>query len=417
MISEIVLVTVSGQNKPALMSMLTSTLARYQVRVLDVGQAVIHDELSLGMLIQSSSPAVSAAVQAELSSQSRSLGVIVRFAPVTAAEYDAWVAQQGRPRYIVTMLARGVAAEQLSSVAGIVERYRLAIDGIRRLSGRLTLDNSDAAARACIEISLRGELVDARGLKADLLSAAGRLAFDFSVQEDTVYRRNRRLVAFDMDSTLIKAEVIDELARVHGVGDEVAAITERAMRGEIDFKESFRRRVGLLKGLPERAFAEVAAAVPLADGAQRLIAALKHFGYRTAIISGGFTYVGDRLKRELGIDYVYANALEIRDGSVTGEVVGDIIDAERKANLLRALCLKESIAMAQSIAIGDGANDLPMLAAAGLGVAFHAKPIVKESASHAISNFGLDSVLYLMGFSDRDIEQAAANDQSSAAKL
>jgi len=410
-------VTVSGQNKPALMSMLTSTLARYQVRVLDVGQAVIHDELSLGMLIQSSSPAVSAAVQAELSSQSRSLGVIVRFAPVTAAEYDAWVAQQGRPRYIVTMLARGVAAEQLSAVAGIVERYRLAIDGIRRLSGRLTLDNSDAAARACIEISLRGELVDARGLKADLLSAAGRLAFDFSVQEDTVYRRNRRLVAFDMDSTLIKAEVIDELARVHGVGDEVAAITERAMRGEIDFKESFRRRVGLLKGLPERAFAEVAAAVPLADGAQRLIAALKHFGYRTAIISGGFTYVGDRLKRELGIDYVYANALEIRDGSVTGEVVGDIIDAERKANLLRALCLKESIAMAQSIAIGDGANDLPMLAAAGLGVAFHAKPIVKESASHAISNFGLDSVLYLMGFTDRDIEQAAANDQSSAAKL
>ena len=417
MISEIVLVTVSGQNKPALMSMLTSTLARYQVRVLDVGQAVIHDELSLGMLIQSSSPAVSAAVQAELSSQSRSLGVIVRFAPVTAAEYDAWVAQQGRPRYIVTMLARGVAAEQLSAVAGIVERYRLAIDGIRRLSGRLTLDNSDAAARACIEISLRGELVDARGLKADLLSAASRLAFDFSVQEDTVYRRNRRLVAFDMDSTLIKAEVIDELARVHGVGDEVAAITERAMRGEIDFKESFRRRVGLLKGLPERAFAEVAAAVPLADGAQRLIAALKHFGYRTAIISGGFTYVGDRLKRELGIDYVYANALEIRDGSVTGEVVGDIIDAERKANLLRALCLKESIAMAQSIAIGDGANDLPMLAAAGLGVAFHAKPIVKESASHAISNFGLDSVLYLMGFTDRDIEQAAANDQSSAAKL
>ena len=416
MISEIVLVNVSGQNKPALMSMLTSTLARYQVRVLDVGQAVVHDELSLGMLIQSSSPDVSAAVQTELSSQSRLFGVTVRFTPVTAAEYDAWVAQQGRPRYIVTMLARGVAAEQLSAVAGIVERYRLSIDGIRRLSGRLTLDHSDAAPPACIEISLRGELLDARGLKADLLNTAGRLTFDFSVQEDTVYRRNRRLVAFDMDSTLIKSEVIDELARVHGVGDEVAAITERAMRGEIDFKESFRRRVRLLKGLPERAFAEVAAAVPLTDGAQRLIAALKHFGYRTAIISGGFAYVGDRLKRELGIDYVHANALEIRDGRVTGEVVGDIIDAERKANLLRALCQKESIALAQSIAIGDGANDLPMLAAAGLGVAFHAKPIVRESASHAISNFGLDSVLYLMGFTDRDIEQAAANDQSSAAK-
>ena len=231
-----------------------------------------------------------------------------------------------------------------------------------------------------------------------------------------MYRRNRRLVAFDMDSTLIKAEVIDELARVHGVGDEVAAITDRAMRGEIDFKESFRRRVALLKGLSASAFAGVAAAVPLTEGAQRLIGALKHFGYRTAIISGGFTYVGDRLKRELGIDYVYANELETRDGVVTGAVVGEIVDAERKASLLRTLCSNEGIALAQSIAIGDGANDLPMLATAGLGVAFHAKPIVRESASHAISNFGLDSVLYLMGFTDRDIEQAAANDQSSAAK-
>jgi len=368
------------------------------------------------MLIQLSGGEASLAVKNELSSQAQLLGVVVRFTNVTTAEYDTWVAQQGRPRYIVTMLGRGVVAEQLAAVAAVVERHRLAIDGIRRLSGRLALDRSDDIVRACIELSLRGELADARGLKADLLNAAGRLTFDFSVQEDTVYRRNRRLVVFDMDSTLIKVEVIDELARVHGVGDEVAAITDRAMRGEIDFKESFRRRVGLLKGLPERTFAEVAAAVPLTEGAQRLIAALKHFGYRTAIISGGFTYVGDRLKRELGIDYVHANALEIRDGRVTGAVVGDIIDAERKANLLRALCQKESIALAQSIAIGDGANDLPMLAAAGLGVAFHAKPIVRESASHAISNFGLDSVLYLMGFTDRDIEQAAANDQSSAAK-
>ena len=298
----------------------------------------------------------------------------------------------------------------------IVERHSLGVDGIRRLSGRLPLGSGGTDARACVEISLRGELADPRRLKAELLEAAGRLTFDFSVQEDTVYRRNRRLVAFDMDSTLIKVEVIDELARVHGVGSEVAAITERAMRGEIDFKESFRRRVALLKGLSASAFADVAAAVPLTDGARTLISALKHFGYRTAIISGGFTHVGDRLQRELGIDYVHANALETRDGVVTGAVVGDIIDAERKASLLRALCRNEGIALAQSIAIGDGANDLPMLATAGLGVAFHAKPIVRESASHAISNFGLDSVLFLMGFTDRDIEQAAANDQSSAAK-
>ena len=415
-ISEIVLVNVSGENKPALMGMLTSTLAAYQVRILDVGQAVIHDELSLGMLIEIPDRTSIDALKTALVAHTRALGTVIRFTPVTPDQYAEWVSQQGKPRYIVTMLAGGVAAEQLAAVMAIVERHSLGVDGIRRLSGRLPLGSGGTDARACVEISLRGELADPRRLKAELLEAAGRLTFDFSVQEDTVYRRNRRLVAFDMDSTLIKAEVIDQLARVHGVGKEVAAITERAMRGDIDFKESFRRRVALLKGLSAGAFADVAAAVPLTDGARTLISALRHFGYRTAIISGGFTHVGDRLQRELGIDYVHANALETRDGVVTGEVVGDIIDAERKASLLRALCRNEGIALAQSIAIGDGANDLPMLATAGLGVAFHAKPIVRESASHAISNFGLDSVLFLMGFTDRDIEQAAANDQSSAAK-
>lgn len=414
-ISEIVLVNASGENKPALMGMLTSTLTAYQVRILDVGQAVIHDELSLGMLIEIPDRRSTDALKEALLAQTRALGTVIRFTSVSVQEYETWVSHQGKPRYIVTMLADGVAAAQLAAVMAIVERHSLGVDGIRRLSGRLPL-RGVTNTRACVEISLRGDLADPRRLKAELLEAASRLTFDFSVQEDTVYRRNRRLVAFDMDSTLIKVEVIDELARLHGVGSEVAAITERAMRGEIDFKESFRRRVALLKGLSATAFDDVAAAVPLTEGARRLILALKHFGYRTAIISGGFMHVGDRLKRELGIDYVHANALETRDGVVTGEVVGDIIDAERKANVLRTLCRNEGIALAQSIAIGDGANDLPMLAAAGLGVAFHAKPIVRESASHAISNFGLDSVLFLMGFTDRDIEQAEANDQSSAAK-
>ncbi len=415
MISEIVLVNASGENKPALMGMLTSTLAAYQVRILDVGQAVIHDELSLGMLIEIPDRSSTNALKEALLSHTRALGTVIRFTNVSADEYEVWVSHQGKPRYIVTMLAGGVAASQLAAVMAIVERHSLGVDGIRRLSGRLPL-RGGANTRACVEISLRGDLADPRRLKAELLEAASRLTFDFSVQEDTVYRRNRRLVAFDMDSTLIKVEVIDELARVHGVGSEVAAITERAMRGEIDFKESFRRRVALLKGLSATAFEEVATAVPLTDGARRLILALKHFGYRTAIISGGFKHVGDRLQRELGIDYVHANALETRDGVVTGAVVGDIIDAERKASVLRTLCRNEGIALAQSIAVGDGANDLPMLAAAGLGVAFHAKPIVRESASHAISNFGLDSVLFLLGFTDRDIEQAETNDQSSAAK-
>jgi phosphoserine phosphatase len=247
-ISEIVLVNVSGENKPALMGMLTSTLTAYQVRVLDVGQAVIHDELSLGMLVEIPDVSSTDALKTALIAQTRALGTVIRFTKVSPEQYAAWVSQHGKPRYIVTMLAGGVAAEQLAAVMAIVERHALVIDGIRRLSGRLPLHDS-VNARACVEVSLRGELADPRRLKAELLEAAGRLTFDFSVQEDTVYRRNRRLVAFDMDSTLIKVEVIDELARVHGVGNEVAAITERAMRGEIDFKGAFRRRVALLKGL------------------------------------------------------------------------------------------------------------------------------------------------------------------------
>ena len=383
------------------MVMLTSTMARFQVRVLDVGQAVIHDELSLGMMLEVPAGQNSAELLAALG---EALDEDLRFAHVSGVDYQQWVAQQGKTRHIVTLLAAGVSAEQLAAVVEIVERHGLSIEAIRRLSGRVRIDVEDPG-RASVELSLRGELDHPAALKADLLEAAGRLTFDFSVQQDTVYRRNRRLVAFDMDSTLIDAEVIDELAGVHGVGDEVSAITAQTMRGEIDFQESFRRRVALLKGLPEAALKSVAERVELTEGAHRLTAALKHFGYTTAIISGGFRFVGERLLDELGIDLLFANELEVVDGCVTGVVRGEVIDAEGKAQRLREICSTQGIALAQTIAIGDGANDLPMLNAAGMGVAFHAKPLVRESASHAISNFGLDSVLYLMGFSDRDIEE------------
>ena len=386
--------------------MLTSTLAHYQVRVLDVGQAVIHDELNVGMLVQVMDSADTAGVMKDLQLETRECGITVRFTPITEAEYHDWVASQGKPRYIVTLLAAGFTGEQMAAVTGIVHAYGLNIDSIRRLSGRIPLTRRTGNARTSIEMSLRGVVADPEALKADLLAAADRLVFDFSVQEDTVYRRNRRLVAFDMDSTLIDAEVIDELAKLHGVGAEVAAITERAMRGELKFRDSFRQRAALLKGLPESALRQVTESVALNEGAHRLIRALKLFGYKTAIISGGFQYVGEHLSRELGIDHVHANRLVFRDGVMTGEVDGPIIDAERKAELLQEIARKEGISRQQTIALGDGANDLPMLSAAGLGIAYHAKPLVKESASHAISNFGLDSVLYLLGFSDRDIETA-----------
>jgi len=405
---EIVLVNLSGEDQPGLMAMLTSTLARYQVRLLDVGQAVIHDELNVGMLIQVMDRDDTARVMKDLQFETRDLGITVRFTPISEAEYDDWVASQGKPRYIVTLLAAGISGEQMAEVTRIVHAFGLNIDAIRRLSGRVPLHRSAGRVRTSIEMSLRGTVAEPGALKAELLAAADRLDFDFSVQQDTVYRRNRRLVAFDMDSTLIDAEVIDELAKVHGVGDAVSAITERAMRGELAFRDSFRARAALLKGLPESALRQVAESVKLNDGAHRLIRALKLFGYKTAIISGGFQYVGEHLQRELGIDYVHANELEIRDGAMTGEVQGGIVDAERKAELLQEIAAREGISRQQTIAIGDGANDLPMLSAAGLGIAYHAKPVVKESASHAISNFGLDSVLYLLGFSDRDIETAFA---------
>lgn len=400
---EILLINVSGDDKPGVTSAITAVLAQYQATILDIGQAVIHDTLALGILVSLEVNAdTKAIILDEIHARTRPLAIQVRFQPVSLESYQHWVDQQGKPRHIVTLLARQINAAQIAELTDITFKHGLNIDSINRLSGRIPLDALENHSNACVEFSVRGTPEDLTALRADFMDLSARLDVDIAFQRDTVYRRNRRLVCFDMDSTLIEAEVIDELAIAAGVGEQVIAITEAAMRGELDFKQSFARRLALLKGLDESVLEGIAANLRLTEGAEKLISSLKKLGYKTAILSGGFNYFGRYLQQRLGIDYVYANELDIVDGKVTGHVVGTVVDGQRKAELLAMLAQKEGIALEQVIAVGDGANDLPMLSVAGLGIAFRAKPLVKASAQHAISTLGLDAILYLLGFRDRD---------------
>lgn len=401
---DLILIQVAGEDRPGVMSVLAGVLASYDVEILDIGQSVIHDTLAMGVLIRIPAEAESAPILKDLLFTAHELEVNLKFTAITDERYERWVGQQGRQRHIVTLLGRTISAKALWGVSQALADNGLNIDVITRLSGRPPLEEGvKGRANGCVEFWVRGTAADQGALRKSFLDVAAAESVDIAIQEDNIFRRNRRLVAFDMDSTLLQVEVIDELAKLHGVGDQVAAITEAAMRGEMDFNESLARRMALLEGLPESALDEVADNLPLSDGAERLIANLKRFGYKIAIISGGFSYFGRRLQERFGIDYLHANELEIKDGKVTGRVLGEIVNAARKAEHLRSIADHEGIDLQQVIAVGDGANDLPMLNLAGLGIAFHAKPKVKEGAGHAISTFGLDSILYLMGMRDRDI--------------
>ena len=400
-VTELILININGQDRPGVTAALTEILARYNADILDIGQADIHHSLSLGILFRTTSRE-SGDILKDLLFKAYDLGVKIRFSPITIEAYEACVKRQGKNRWIITLLGRRLTARHIALVSEVVAEQGLNIDAIQRLTGRPPLDESQQMqTKACIEFSVRGTPVDRAEMQSRFIQISSDEGFDISLQEDTMYRRCRRLICFDMDSTLIQTECIDQLAERAGVGDKVRAITERAMRGEIDFNESFRERVALLKGLDVSVMQDIADHLPITEGVGRMMEVLKRAGFKTAILSGGFTFFGDYLKRKFGFDYVYANELEVGpDGKLTGNYVGDIVDGKRKAELLKLIAQVENVNIAQTIAVGDGANDLPMLSAAGLGVAFHAKPKVKATAKQSISTIGLDGVLYFIGFKD-----------------
>ena len=429
-----ILTRITGQDRPGLTASVMEILAKYDTQILDIGQADIHSTLSLGILIRVDEEN-SGRVMKELLFKATELQVNIGFAPITDEEYEAWVGRQGKNRYILTIIGRHLAAKQIGAATKVIAEQGFNIDSILRLSGRPHLETNlnppclgretysaesnnkksslnredlggsrvggSLAGSSSIQFSLRGILEDRSVLQHELMKISSEFDMDFSFQRDDMFRRMRRLICFDMDSTLIQTECIDELAIRAGVGDQVKAITESAMRGEIDFKESFTRRVALLKGLDVSVMKDIAEHLPITEGADRLMEVLKRCGYKIAILSGGFTYFGEYLQRRWGIDYVYANELEIdEDGKLTGHYVGEIVDGHRKAELLKLIAQVEKVNLAQTIAVGDGANDLPMIAQSGLGIAFHAKPRVVATAKQSINTIGLDGVLYFLGFKD-----------------
>lgn len=397
---EQILIRITGQDRPGLTAAAMEILARYNARILDIGQADIHSTLSLGILIRIDE-LHSGQVMKELLFKAEELNVNIGFSPISDDEYESWVDHQGKNRYILTVIGRTLSAKQIAAATKIIADQGLNIDFIRRMTGRISIKHPEKNVRSCIEFSLRGTPKNRSLMQSKLMHLASEQEIDFSFQRDDMYRRMRRLICFDMDSTLIQTECIDELAMRAGVGDKVKAITERAMRGEIDFKESFTQRVSLLKGLDISVMKDIADHLPITEGADRLMSVLKRCGYKIAILSGGFTYFGEQLRRRYGIDYVYANELEIdENGKLTGRYIGDIVDGKRKAELLKLIAQVEQVNLAQTIAVGDGANDLPMISEAGLGIAFHAKPRVKATAQQSINNIGLDGVLYFLGFKD-----------------
>lgn len=378
------ILTFTGRDAPGITARISRVLAQSGARLSDIEQVVVQGLLTLGFAVEADEET---ALLKELLFASRELGLTLDYRKPDPAPGEA------PPRYALTLIARSLGPAQVQLVSEILAAHGANIERIHRLS-------EGGLASVEFAVSLEG---DVRPLERALLVAAGKGAFDCALQRETLLRRSKRLIVMDMDSTLIRIEVIDELARAHGVGEQVAAITRRAMQGEMDYDQSLRERVALLRGLDARVLYQLADNLPLTEGAETLLRVLKRLGYRTAVISGGFSVAAEALQKRLGIDFAWSNTLEIEGGLLTGRVTGPIVNAQRKADLLEELALRERVPLDQVIAIGDGANDVLMLQKAGHGIAFHARPKLREAARTSISAMGLDAILYLLGITGRDV--------------
>ena len=442
---EALLIHISGHDRPGITAACCSILAAHNAAILDIGQAVVHENLALGILIAAPDGRALTALRGDLEAKMTALGLESRITPVSAGALEHWVRGHGGSQLIVTLLGRSISAAMLAGVSEVLALSGFNVDRIERLSAQIAdgtgsfvtghdFSRAETAAKerggalapaesysaassppapinACLELAVSGPAIDEADLRAQLLAVAQHFSLDIACQREGIFRLNRRLFAFDMDSTLIQGEVIDELSKMAGVGEQVSRITEAAMRGELDFDQSFTRRVGLLKGLPAEQVFSLLGAIPLAEGAERMFRTLKLLGLKTAILSGGFNFFARTLQQRFGIDHVHANELEIVDGLVTGRVIPPIMNGARKAQLLGEIAAAEGISLERVVAVGDGANDIPMLSLAGMGIAYRAKPKVRAQADQSLSQLGLDGLLYLIGLRDRDL-LAHDNDQA-----
>ncbi len=393
--SKIIKVNISGCHQQGLTQAIFSALAAWEITLIDIYQTADRESLDITLLLQlpddnPDSPQLDSLLVLCTEQQ-----LECSYHPVIFDRLPPSPRQAHNHSSKVLLLANTLTVEHLGRVVGAIFDSGLDLREIKCISESLDSEGKASCSAVCLTMVANNQWPE-NPLRDSLSVISTELQIDIVYLKGEEAESDYKLAVFDMDSTLIKAEVIDLLADAAGVGKQVAKITERAMQGELDFDSSFRERLAMLKGLDESVLNDIAERLPLMEGAETLMAGLKQRGYKTAIVSGGFNFFANCLKKQLGIDYVHANALEIINGKVSGQVAGPIINGQRKAELLHEIAASEGFSVTQVIAVGDGANDIPMLNSAGMGIAFHAKPLVRQQTQHAISLLGLDSILYLL---------------------